>query len=130
MIFRPKKVPSTVSATKIVHIDDDPCLNSIVAESILPLIPERAVGNSSSFGNSTTDSSSNLSSGINDNIHTNAEGAMLKGKSGGSFNTSMSSNSRYSAKGMEGTQVRFHLVKLNIKGLTQKYNAYQSITQG
>ena len=123
MIFRPKKVPSTVNATKIVHIDDDPCLNSIVAESILPLIPERAVGNSTSFGNSTTDSSSNLSSGINDNIHTNTEGAMLKGKSGGSFNASMSSNSRYSAKGMEGTQVRFHLVNLNMEGLIQRLNA-------
>ena len=121
MNFRPKKVPSTVNATKIVHIDDDPCLNSIVAESILPLIPERAVGNSNSFGTSTTDSSSSLSSGINDKIHTNMEGAMLKGKSGGSFNASTSSNSRYSAKGIEGTQVRFHFSTLNIECLTQKY---------
>ena len=122
MNFRPKKVPSTVNATKIVHIDDDPCLNSIVAESILPLIPERAVGNSSSIGTSTTDSSSSLSSGINDKIHTNMEGAMLKGKSGGSFNASTSSNSRYSAKGIEGTQVRFYFSTLNIECLTQKYH--------
>merc|ERR1719367_282863 len=62
---RPKKVPSTVNSTKIVHIDDDPCLNSIVAESILPLIPDRFVGSSNSFGTSVTES--NIpSSGVND----------------------------------------------------------------
>ena len=105
-IFRPKKVPSTVNATKIVHIDDDPCLNSIVAESILPLIPDRAVGNSSSFGGSATDSGSGSLSGLNNNPSTNSDGVMLKGKPVGSFNASNSSNSRYAVKGMEGTQVR------------------------
>ena len=105
-IFRPKKVPSTVNATKIVHIDDDPCLNSIVAESILPLIPDRAVGNSSSFGSTATDSGSGSLSGLNDNPSTNSDGVMLKGKPVGNLNASNSSNSRYAVKGMEGTQVR------------------------
>ena len=110
MNFRPKKVPSTVSATKIVHIDDDPCLNSIVAESILPLIPDRVVGNSSSFGNSTNENGSGLYSGINDNTSASSDGVMLKAKSSGSFNASTSTNSRYTSKGIEGTQVRISLI--------------------
>ena len=76
-----------------------------MAESILPLIPDRAVGSSTSFGSTATDSSS-LSSGVNDNSSTNTDGMIIKGKSGGTFNTSISSNSRYVVKGMEGTQVR------------------------
>ena len=88
-----------------MHIDDDPCLNSIVAESILPLIPDRFVGSSTSFGTSVTDS--NIpSSGVNDHTSANTDGVIIKGKSGGTFNASISSNSRYTVKGMEGTQVR------------------------
>jgi hypothetical protein len=38
---RPKKTTPCVPATRTVR-DDDPCLDSIATESILPLIPDRA----------------------------------------------------------------------------------------
>ena len=102
MYFRPKKVPSTLNSTKIVTIDDDPCLNSIVTESILPLIPDRVVGNSGSLGYPINDNGPSS----NDSLSCNYDGLVIKNKSGGTYNTSTGSNSRNAVKGMEGTQVR------------------------
>ena len=92
---------STVNSTKIVNIDDDPCLNSIVAESILPLIPERVAGTTNSFGISKNDHGSNS----NDNSTTNSDGVVSKARSGATLNTSTGSSLRSLTKGLEGTQV-------------------------
>jgi hypothetical protein len=40
--FRPKKTTTCLPSTRVVR-DDDPCLDSLATESILPLIPERMV---------------------------------------------------------------------------------------
>ena len=101
--FRPKKVTSSVNSTKIVHEDDDPCLNSIVTESILPLIPDRIGGNS---GNSKGCPTIDHGSGANDNLTSTSDAVIIKSKSGGIFNASNSNVSRNPIKGIEGTQVR------------------------
>ena len=95
-------MPSTHNSTKIVNVDDDPCLNSIMTESILPLIPDRVVGNSGTLACTINENGSST----NDNLTCNYDGIVIKGKSGGTYNTSAGSNSRNSVKGMEGTQVR------------------------
>ena len=92
-----------MNSTKIVHEDDDPCLNSIVTESILPLIPDRIGGNS---GNSKGCPTTDPGSVANDNLTSTSDGVIIKSKSGGIFNASNSNISRNSIKGIEGTQVR------------------------
>lgn len=47
LFSRPKKTgPSPLSSSRTTIRHDDPCLNSTIAESLLPLIPERMGGNS------------------------------------------------------------------------------------
>ena len=99
--FRPKKVTSSVNSTKIVHEDDDPCLNSIVTESILPLIPDRIGGNSGNSKGCPT-----IDHGSGDNLTSTSDAVIIKSKSGGIFNASNSNVSRNQIKGIEGTQVR------------------------
>ena len=103
-----------MNSTKIVHEDDDPCLNSIVTESILPLIPDRIGGNS---GNSKGYSTTDHGSGANDNLTSTSDGMIIKSKSVGIFNASNSNASRNPIKGIEGTQVRMfqrsHLLNIN-----------------
>ena len=92
---------STVTSTKIVHIDDDPCLNSIVTESILPLIPDRTISTSGTLGGSGFEHGSSS----NENYAPNCEGNVLKVRSGTNYNTPAGSNARNTVKGTEGTQV-------------------------
>ena len=73
-----------------------------MTESILPLIPDRLVGNSGTLGCSINDTGSSS----NDNLSFNYDGIIIKSKSGGTYHTSTGSNSRNAVKGMEGTQVR------------------------
>ena len=73
-----------------------------MAESILPLIPDRVVAHSGSLGCPINDNGSSF----NDNLSSNYDALVIKSKPGGINNTSTSINSRNGFKGMEGTQVR------------------------
>ena len=94
-----------------MHIDDDPCLNSIVTESILPLIPDRTINNSGTLGGSGFE----FGACSNDSGATGGEGVGPKGRSGVNHGISTGSNSRNAVKGNEGTQVSTFMTKNSIK---------------
>ena len=101
LISRPKKASSTVNSTKIVNVDEDPCLNSIVTESILPLIPDRVASNSSFMGGPGKE----IGAPSNDNSTPSGEDNALKVRLISNHNTSTGNSSRNTIKGVEGTQV-------------------------
>ena len=139
-LSRPKKVPSAIHSSRIVHLDDDPCLNSVATESILPLIPDRTINNSGSspgnggIGRTATlgtehgptnhyqesgHSSSATNCGGQDsgnckNNNSNHRNIISKSISMGSIGGS-SSRSSGGIKGNEGTQVRMNFIITYVK---------------